>query len=375
MSPSIQRVYLHIGAPKTGTTYLQDLLWSNREAVVGAGLLYPGDVEPAHFFAAVDLQPDRYADWSEPSMIGAWDRLVSQVEAWSGPSIISHELLCTATAAEVKRVMADLAFAEVHVICTARDLARQIPSSWQENIKTLQTTPYPEFLTAIRDGEPRWINEQFWGFQDLGRILRTWGSELAPQRVHVVTVPQARGGALLRDRFASVLGIDPDLLQRSTLTPNHSLSPAEAELVRRLNLELEGTVEWQRYTQVVKQHISETMLPARAERHRIPLPASEYRWVHERTAGMIAEITEAGYDVVGDLADLVPAEPREGDEVPLVPSEPELLPVAIHILAELVKRPPLAAPPGGWQPRERWKRVLLAQYRRIAALRAKYRKG
>ncbi len=36
------RIFLHIGAPKSGTTYLQTVLWANRENLRRQGLLMPG---------------------------------------------------------------------------------------------------------------------------------------------------------------------------------------------------------------------------------------------------------------------------------------------------------------------------------------------
>jgi hypothetical protein len=36
-----KRVYFHIGAPKTGTTYLQNVLFANRPALAERGALYP----------------------------------------------------------------------------------------------------------------------------------------------------------------------------------------------------------------------------------------------------------------------------------------------------------------------------------------------
>ena len=42
------RVYLHIGAPKTGTTYLQEVLFTNRARLAEHGVLYPGESRTAH---------------------------------------------------------------------------------------------------------------------------------------------------------------------------------------------------------------------------------------------------------------------------------------------------------------------------------------
>ena len=47
-----RRVYLHIGLPKTGTTYLQTLMWNNREVLAGQGVLLPGDSRRQHLWAS-----------------------------------------------------------------------------------------------------------------------------------------------------------------------------------------------------------------------------------------------------------------------------------------------------------------------------------
>ncbi len=35
------RVFLHVGTPKTGTTYLQTVMWANRDKLAEQGLLLP----------------------------------------------------------------------------------------------------------------------------------------------------------------------------------------------------------------------------------------------------------------------------------------------------------------------------------------------
>ena len=37
-----ERVFVHVGTPKSGTTYLQAGLWAQREALGSHGLLFPG---------------------------------------------------------------------------------------------------------------------------------------------------------------------------------------------------------------------------------------------------------------------------------------------------------------------------------------------
>src|SRR5919106_2507377 len=91
------RIYLHIGAPKTGTTYLQDVLFEHRGTIADAGVLYPGRYPEAHFEAVVDLRDMSFGGHRDETWQGRWRRLVDEVTAWSGDSVvISHELLCGA---------------------------------------------------------------------------------------------------------------------------------------------------------------------------------------------------------------------------------------------------------------------------------------
>lgn len=341
MREASNRVYLHVGTPKTGTTSIQELLWQQRDVAASAGLLYPGYIQAAHFHAAVDLQRERYRDWIEPLVDGAWDRLVEHVRSWPGTSVISCELLASATPQQAARALSSLSFAEVHVVCTARDLGRQIPSVWQENVKTGQTTSYPDFLTALRTGDPFETSQLFWDYQDIPQVLRTWTDPLPAERVHVVTMP--RGGAapdVLWQRFASVVGIDPGSL--AVPPPNNtSLGMAEAELLRRLNLSLGGRLEWPSYAEVVKEQLATRILAERPDATKIVLPAVDHSWVLQRAQRLIGDIRDAGYHVVGDLDELLPAEPVESsNSAAPSPTDRELFEAALHSLTELVERKP-----------------------------------
>lgn len=335
-----RRIYLHIGLPKTGTTSLQEILWHHRAAVSADGLHYPGFDSAAHHRAAMDLYPERYGQWLEPGLAGAWDVLVSQVRDCEKTSVISTELLAPASPAEAKRALSSLSFAEVHVVCTARDPARQVPSVWQENIKTRHTTAFPEFLGALRASELGETGRLFWDYQDLPRVLRTWGADLPPERVHVVTVPPpSTSNRVLWQRFCAVIGLDPDGFTTDVPHHNFSLGFAESELLRRLNEALRGVVDWPHYAAVVKDQLAADILSHRQGPTRITLPAAHYDWVRETGQRFVDDIAGAGYDVVGDLADLLPEAPATGVESPgPEPDDSELLDAAVDAIAALVER-------------------------------------
>src|SRR4051812_1960952 len=85
-----RRVYVHIGAPKTGTTYLQDRLGRNVKELAShdvhiptrAPLMSPGMF---HFRAALDLLGQ---DWGGPAghAQGNWDAMVRRVRRANGTS-------------------------------------------------------------------------------------------------------------------------------------------------------------------------------------------------------------------------------------------------------------------------------------------------
>lgn len=134
-----RRVLLHVGTPKTGTSYLQDVLFRNQGRLRDRGVLYPADRFDAHFLAALDLMR---LSWGglEADALGCWDALAAQVRAHRGTTIISHEILARATATQAAHALASFDGpdehgrerepAEVHLLLSARDLVRQVPAEW-----------------------------------------------------------------------------------------------------------------------------------------------------------------------------------------------------------------------------------------------------
>lgn len=302
-------VYLHIGGPKTGTTYLQEVLWRNRMALRDGGVLYPGSRPDAHFRAAQDLLGQSFNNHADPEVPGTWQGLVDEAKRHEGTSVVSHELLGLASEEDVDRALRSLAFAEVHVLYTARDLARQIPSVWQEDIKNGHVLRFEEFIKGLRGDEavPHGLVDLFWRYQNLARVLATWSRNLAADRVHVVTVPpRGRAAGLLWERFAHTIGIEADTGAADTPVTNRSLGIVEAGLLRHVNLRLGSDLDWPTYNAFVKGGIVGALVETSTGSVPITLPASEHGWVAEWSKQSMTDLGQAGYDVVGDLAELLP---------------------------------------------------------------------
>jgi hypothetical protein len=311
-----QRVFVHVGAPKTGTTYLQDRLAKNARSLAGHDVHLPSraplmSAGMFHFRAALDLMDQ---DWGGPPghAHGAWDAMVRRVRRASGTSIISHEILAPAEPEHVARLTKDLSGAEIHIVYSARDLARQAPAGWQESIKQGRRWKYGRYLSRVRKGST-WFARAF----DLPCVLTTWGAGLPPERVHVVTVPQAAAVAadpdLLWRRFCTAFGIDPAWAPLDSDRSNASLGSAETQVLRALNERIgRSTRENPRYDELILGMLADETLGGRRSRP-ILLPPKFHDWARERAEEWIAWVQHSGVDVVGDLAELLPAPPPPGE--------------------------------------------------------------
>ena len=315
-------VFLHVGAPKTGTSFVQDLLFHNRDALAEQGILYPADRFDAHFLAALDLMD---LDWGglEKEAVGAWDRLAAQVRGWDGSVIISHEILARASRAQVRRALDSFGEAEVHVVLSARDLVRQIPAEWQENVKHRRAIGYGDFLERVTDpARAGRLASWFWGVQEIPDILHRWGSTLPVDRVHVVTVPKPGAPRdLLWERFAGLFGIDPLEVERGETRANPSLGVPESALLRRVNERVNGGVlPNHRYRELVRELLAHRSLSTRTGSGRLALPPEARAWAVDLSEAWIKALDSRGYDVVGTLDDLRP----DADAAPFVdPDQPD----------------------------------------------------
>jgi hypothetical protein len=303
----IKRVLLHVGTPKTGTSYLQDVLFRNREVLRKQGILYPADRFDGHFLAALDLMRLTWGGL-ETQAVGAWDRLAADVRAWPGTSIISHEILSTASPTQIDRALTSFgAGVEVHLIVSVRDLVRQVPAEWQENVKHRSLVSYAHFLEMIRDpARDTRIGSWFWGAQEIPDILDRWGATLPPEQVHLVTVP--RPGTApdeLWRRFSQAFGLDGLELDLTAERANPSMGVPETALLRLINKRVTPVVDPPDYRPLVRELLAHQTLSRRTRSARLGLPPATHEWVQELSRTWAEEIEKRGYDVVGDLADLV----------------------------------------------------------------------
>ena len=348
------RVLLHLGTPKTGTTFLQEVMWHHRDQLAAHGVHYPGSFPEAHFQAAVDLQGVDFNDWHDDAGEGSWKRMVERVRGLSGTVVLSHELFGEASEERARMALEDLSFADVELVLTLRDLGRQIPAAWQEDLKNRHYMSFEEFAAAVCPDNDvgAWYGNEFWRRQDVPKLLARWTPGLPPDKVHLITLPRRGSGQEeLWRRFASVVGVDPDVVDTAhpAIRRNRSLGQREAQVLRRVNVLLEDKVPWPVYGEVMA-HLAEQVLGQ--QRDPIELPDAHRGWVARCAVEMVEALDGSGHPVVGSLDELlVDSVGPEGARHPDEGSDAELLEVAVELLATSLFLKPVPPPRGPGLPR------------------------
>lgn len=344
------RIYLHIGEPKTGTTFLQDALWANRARLAVQGLRLPGYSDRDHSRASRDLRetPRPASDPADP-WTGEWDVLAGQALCARERAVISNELLAASSPQQAERAAWSLHAAEVHVVVTVRNFAALLPAEWQEAVKCRGTAGWEAWLDAVIAAEgaaDRRRRSWFWRVHDTLAILDMWSRHIPPDQVHVVTVPHQDPGSLLWTRFAAAMDIDPGGCDVTRGRRNSSLGYAESEFLRRMNEALPAEMPDWFYAREIKQILAHGVLSDRPHHARLVLPPSHAAWAAEQAEILLAGLRDAKFHIVGDLADLRPAEEagpyaseadQPADQPAIQPAEQQLE-AAVQAAAALADR-------------------------------------
>ncbi len=334
-------MFLHIGEPKTGTTFLQQVMWSNRAELAAQGVVLPGHHAQDHFRASQDLRGiQKLASDPAGSWTGEWEILARQAAQAPKVAVISHELFSAADEQQAERAVASLRPAEVHIVITVRDMATLLPAEWQETVKHRNARAWEDWLADVIDTESVAEDRRqwwFWRVHDTLAIARLWSRYVPPERIHVITMaPRGAGTSLLWQRFASLLGVDPASVDISRARPNASLGLAEIEFLRRLNQALPAEIPDWFYMWNVKEAVAHQTLAARPAGGRLVLPADRDAWAKEQAETLIAGLLASGYDLVGDLDELRPRQVTGPGASPSGQPADQMLDAAVQAAAALV---------------------------------------
>lgn len=319
-------VFLHIGAPKTGTSYLQLTSWQNRDLLAEAGVDLPLGRRQLQFDAVADM---RGGIWSKGKIRATWAELVESTRGIEKRALVSEELLCATPREKIGPLVESLQPARVHVLLTARDIGRQVPAEWQQAVRARSPYRYGPWLAALRDDAGR----AFWESQDPSQVLARWLPFVPAEQVHLVTVPPSGApSGELWNRFASVIGLPEDLPLRELTHQNPSLGVHEAEILRRVNERLGAQLPMRDpYIEVVRDHLMRPVLFREDSELRLGVPDEHIGWINDRSREIRDAVGALGVNVVGTPDDLV-SDVRSGGAFPDDLTTEELLDASVDTL-------------------------------------------
>ena len=337
MAPQ-HRLVLHVGVPKSGTTFLQASLDRNRVALREAGVSYPSEND-LMFRLTLDVRGN-HKTWGRKrrDVEGAWADACRSAREFPGTTVLSQEVLAPTPLEQVTAAGRELAGLDVHVVVTSRDIARQVTAEWAEGIKHTRTGTFAEFRAEVLEGaRTSGYAKRFHAAQDVPEVLRRWGSLVPPENVHLVCAPPVGADrTLLWRRFGEAVGFDAAAYEIAGAgAANASLGTVEIDLLRRVNLALGDRLPQPWYGRVVKRYLAQDLL-ARHDSPAPQLPADLFDSLAATAEQWVEEIGQTSYQVHGDLRDLMPSRPsgtvRSPDDVdPAAQAE-----TAADVIAELL---------------------------------------
>jgi hypothetical protein len=301
-------VLLHVGMFKTGTTAIQGALFRARPQLAEHGVLHAG--ETRNPMQAVLAFRGQQMPGKPPPRPEQWDSLVAQVAAAANQRVVvSSEFLGTAGVETGRRAVQLLGGPRVHVVVTLRPLAKMMPSQWQQYVRSRATTSsYDDWLDGMLRKPPfKRPTPSFWTRNHHDALVERWASIVGPENLTVIIVDEADRTFLMRT-FEDLLGLPAGLLVADKDTENRSMTLAETELVRQINVEFKNR-GWsdELYRRMVLKGIGFQMQTNRTpdvDEPRITTPQWALDRVAEIGAAAADKISTLGVRVVGDISTL-----------------------------------------------------------------------
>jgi len=237
----VQKLVLHIGCHKTGSTAIQNYLFYNRLWLKHFGVYYPKPIHGASLLSSnhSDLRDAARAEGQMRSphihpRTGPFSKLldtyIRRIIRADAPLTV---LSCEGWSAQMNMFahrMAPLAeYFDVKVVAVMRRPDYFIESLYRQriaNIEHLETRAFPEFIRT-----PTMRRAIF----DRTSIFGWWGSIFGDENINVIPYEPARPGFDLMDRFFTAaempVGAARHLPMRNNRA-NRSLGPGGVELIR-----------------------------------------------------------------------------------------------------------------------------------------------
>ena len=313
---------IHIGPQKTGTTSIQLALFGMRQELEELGVYYPKGSHRRRRAAFSLGLPDGLRSGSP---IEPWQRLVKEVaRAGDARVCVSNEDFARASdPAVIEQIVRELGGGHpVHVVLVARRLDLFLPSQWQERVKGRVRLSWEDWLGVILgEDDTEWEHRNVWLGHDLAGLARRWLEHVEPSQLTVVVTDEQDRTQQTRV-FEQLLGLPPGTVRSDPTKSNRSLTLAETELVRAINV-MWARAGWshESYRALVAKGFVLPLVrqsPTGSGPRSAVLPDWAHARVRELSDRRVEELSALPSRIIGDLGQLlVPAREPLGEQEPV----------------------------------------------------------
>jgi len=330
------KIVLHIGTMKSGTTYLQHGLLSQLSQLAENGWLYPMQFAPAR--GAINHERAIYGlvgnhiPWVDSAtaqrMAPQWQKLITEISTTNSNVLLSAEAVAVMMEDGIEKLLSALPVRDIEVVLTARDLARVLPSSWQQSVRNGRPYGYEEYFDRIKRAKELPINESvgsnFWRSYQLSDVVLRWQKFIPLANISIVTVPTKLSSDSLWARFVNAVNLPLETIEPifDDKKAHTSITWPEAEVLTQLNQKWAKQGKPKKAQDQLRRRIVQEGFQHRANRGQaIALTAPWLSLAQQWAAQDVEQLLQIGVRIQGNInelltaAELAPAQPCTAAEI------------------------------------------------------------
>ena len=304
---------------KSGTTYLQHGILTRLAELESAGWLYPLEFAAAR--GAINHERAIYGlvgnhiPWvdqqTQQRMRSQWLNLKTQIHKSDKSILISAEALASMLEEGIELLLSQLPNREIKIVITARDLARVLPSSWQQSVRNGRPYGYEDYFERIKRAaelpltDP--VGSNFWRSYQLNQVVQRWSKFVPISNITIVTVPPKQSSDSLWARFIAATKLPLDLTEPTfdDKRAHAAISWPEAEVLNELNLKwAQGNKSVAERNKLRRRIIQEGFHQSENRGRWIGLTAPWLNLARAWADADVAKLIQLQVQVVGDINEL-----------------------------------------------------------------------
>jgi hypothetical protein len=232
-------LFVHIGAPKTGTTALQNFLHDNRKLLIGQGVLYPdgGYYPRAHHLLGAAVFPKRASRLGgltrDEALKTSIEAIRAEIDQFNPRTVIlsTEYLWGNLSPANITRLLTPFRDCRIHIVVYIRRQDLLAQSLYVQSVKRGDARSFSQWLTQAREGTKA-------GFH-FDQVLAGWRNCGINTEIIVRVYEKGQLASDIREDFMNTVAAEVEIEFSNDQIANTSPDITTIELLRTINAGVE----------------------------------------------------------------------------------------------------------------------------------------